>query len=195
MTDNRRKPYFSSALWPGIVLGLLSVIPILNYVNLICCLWLIAGGVLAAVIFRNEYGSITGGEGAFVGFLAGVIGSIVQAAGVATLWYFFNENMLASMAEVFSSGEIDPAMQESMVSLINNPVLLISTAFIFWFIMDIIFVTLGGLIGSRFIQGRDKKKTAAETFESEEPPESEEIEEIQSGESGESGGEVSGRGE
>ena len=92
--EKTKKPYFSSALWPGIILGLLSIIPIVNYVNFVCCLWVIAGGVLAAVVFKQEAGEIDVGKGAFVGFVAGMIGAVVQTIGTGVLWYFFKANYL-----------------------------------------------------------------------------------------------------
>ena len=36
------------ALWGGVFIGVLSALPIVNFGNCCCCLWVICGGALAA---------------------------------------------------------------------------------------------------------------------------------------------------
>jgi hypothetical protein len=146
--DKVKKNYLSAAIWPGIVLGLLSVIPIVNYVNFICCLWVIAGGVLAALIFKQETGDVKPGEGALSGFFAGLIGAVVQSVGMWILWYFFHENYLAMLYEIFQTAEFDPAAQEMMAKFINNPAIMFFGSLITAIITNSIFATLGGLLGA-----------------------------------------------
>jgi hypothetical protein len=56
----------------------LSALPIVNMGNACCCLWVIAGGVTAAYLLQNgQAAPITSGDGAAVGFHAGVVGAIV----------------------------------------------------------------------------------------------------------------------
>ncbi len=143
-----KKPFLSSALWPGIILGLLSVIPIVNYGNIICCLWVLGGGALAAVVFNSETKRISTADGAKVGLLAGIIGAFVVAIGNGIMWFFFSENYLAGLNDVFKMGELDPAMIDMAADLINNPVLLITITLVSSLIMNSIFGALGGLIGA-----------------------------------------------
>ena len=142
-----KKPFLSSAIWPGIVLGLLSTIPYVNYGNCLCCLWIVGGGFLAALIFKQEWGSITPGEGAIVGLVAGLIGAAVQAVGAGILGYFFRDMYLSSLLEIYSAFEIDMAMQEMMANFIFNPVLLMTITLVSSLIANSIFATVGGLIG------------------------------------------------
>src|SRR5512138_191693 len=66
------------AIIGGAVLGLLSVIPIVNWVNFCCCLWAILGGLLACRLYiKNSPTPVSAGEGAIVGALAGVVGAII----------------------------------------------------------------------------------------------------------------------
>lgn len=67
------------ALIGGVLLGVLSALPVVNAANCFCCAWVIAGGVLAA--YLHVKGSLTAvslGSGAGLGLLAGVTGAIVD---------------------------------------------------------------------------------------------------------------------
>src|SRR5260370_25414316 len=71
---------FTPALIGGLVLGILSAIPVVNFGNLCCCLWVLIGGAVAArmLISRSPVFPVRAGEGAAVGALAGAIGSVVN---------------------------------------------------------------------------------------------------------------------
>src|SRR4030095_13331205 len=73
--DNKVKP----ALIGGVVLGLLSVIPFVNWVNACCCLWAIVGGVLASYLYvKNSPTPASVGDGAILGAMAGAIGGLIS---------------------------------------------------------------------------------------------------------------------
>ncbi len=73
--NNKVKP----ALIGGVLLGLLSVIPFVNALNICCCLWAILGGMLASYLYvKNSPTPATPGDGAFVGALAGIIGAVIS---------------------------------------------------------------------------------------------------------------------
>ena len=60
----------------GLVMGVLSALPIISAGNLCCCLWIISGGLVAAyVLQQNQPTPITPGDGALVGLLAGLAGA------------------------------------------------------------------------------------------------------------------------
>src|SRR5881396_2448633 len=59
-------------------MGVLSALPIISAGNLCCCLWLVSGGAVAAyVLQQNQETSITPGDGALAGLLAGLVGAVV----------------------------------------------------------------------------------------------------------------------
>ena len=59
-------------------MGVLSALPIIAAGNICCCLWVIGGGVAAAyALQQGQTQPITPADGAFVGFLAGVLGAFV----------------------------------------------------------------------------------------------------------------------
>src|SRR6185503_5545589 len=73
--NNKVKP----ALIGGVLLGLLSVIPFVNAVNVCCCLWAILGGMLASYIYvKNSPTPANAGDGAILGALAGAIGAVIS---------------------------------------------------------------------------------------------------------------------
>jgi hypothetical protein len=72
--NNKLKP----AVIGGVVLGLLSAIPFVNFVNICCCLWAIVGGLLASYLYvKNSPVPANAGDGAIVGAIAGAIGAVI----------------------------------------------------------------------------------------------------------------------
>lgn len=157
--ERMKKRYSYNAIWPGIVIGLLSVIPIINYANLLCCSWVVLGGVLAAAVLKGEYGQINGGDGAMVGLFAGMFGAVVETIGVGILWFFFKESYLAEIGNLFAKTEFDPSMQDFIAEIVGNPVILIGGTFVTAAISFSIFAMLGGLVGA-LIFGKGKKSQA-----------------------------------
>src|SRR5438128_10465269 len=67
------------ALIGGVVMGVLSALPIISAGNACCCLWVVSGGVVAAYLFQqNRTTPVTPGDGALVGLLAGLVGALVR---------------------------------------------------------------------------------------------------------------------
>ena len=57
---------------------MLSALPIVNLGNCCCCLWVVAGGMLAVYLRQqNSPFAVTSSEGALVGLLAGLFGGIL----------------------------------------------------------------------------------------------------------------------
>jgi hypothetical protein len=68
------------ALVGGVLLGILSSLPVVNLFNCFCCAWVICGGVLASYLYvKDSPVPVTLGRGALVGLLAGIFGTIVSA--------------------------------------------------------------------------------------------------------------------
>lgn len=69
--------FVQPALTGGMLLGVLSSIPIIQAGNCLCCAWVLLGGGLAAVMLtRQRPSGITYGDGAFVGVLSGLFGAV-----------------------------------------------------------------------------------------------------------------------
>src|ERR1051325_3512506 len=91
---NKLKP----ALLGGLIVGLLSAIPFVNYC---CCIWGIGGGGLASFLYIKESPTKIGpGDGAMLGALAGAVIYIIIGVPIA---YFISG---AAMEQAFSQANI-----------------------------------------------------------------------------------------
>ncbi len=70
---------FKPALIGGVLLGVLSALPVVSALNCLCCAWVIAGGVLAANLYvKSAPLPVTLGTGALIGLIAGAVGAVVD---------------------------------------------------------------------------------------------------------------------
>jgi hypothetical protein len=137
------------ALIGGVLLGVLSVIPFVNTLNLCCCLWAILGGMLATYLYvKNSPTPVRPGDGAILGALAGVIGAVISvilgipitlAMGptMRNLFVSLLENMDPQQAEMLrrqfeaSGTAIAPMIFQSIIVAI----------------LLLVFAVIGGLLG------------------------------------------------
>jgi hypothetical protein len=149
--DNKVKP----AVIGGVVLGVLSSIPFVNFVNACCCLWAIVGGLIASYLYvKNSPTPASAGDGAILGALAGIVGGLISLVigiplSIATssmmqgLMLSWIENLDPSQVELFrrqfqSGGTVAGA-------IVNG---LIGSLFLF------VFAIIGGLIGIPLFEKR-----------------------------------------
>jgi hypothetical protein len=149
--NNKVKP----ALIGGVVLGLLSVIPFVNWANICCCLWAILGGALASYLYIKDSSlPANAGDGAILGALAGVVGaaiavvigiplSILTGSAMTGLFVRLMESMDPSQAEAIRR-QIE-AGQSVVGAIVNGLVLAV---------LLVIFSTIGGLIGIPIFEKR-----------------------------------------
>lgn len=66
------------ALFGGLLIGVLSSLPIIKAGNICCCLWVICGGLLTVYLQQQRQPEpIETGEAVVGGLLAGVIGAVI----------------------------------------------------------------------------------------------------------------------
>lgn len=149
--NNKVKP----AVIGGVVLGLLSVIPFVNWVNACCCLWAIVGGLIASYLYvKNSPTPASAGDGAVVGAIAGIVGALISLiigipinllmgnvmAGLITGMF---ENMNPEQAEMMRRQmEAGQTLPGAIVNGLITAVLLL------------IFAIIGGLIGIPLFEKR-----------------------------------------
>ena len=81
---NKLKP----ALLGGLIVGVLSSIPLLNYC---CCIWGIGGGALAGFLYiKSAALPVKVGEGAVIGVLTGIIGAVLYCIIGVPIAYFIS---------------------------------------------------------------------------------------------------------
>lgn len=143
MDSDRLQP----ALFGGLFIGILSALPFVNAANCCCCLWAIAGGVLATYLRQqNSRYQVPLAEGALVGLMAGAIGGVIYVvlsiplqALTGPMQQEFMEGLMAGQ------GEMPPEVQEMMTRMTSGG--LMSAALFVNAIFYTIFGLLGGLLG------------------------------------------------
>lgn len=150
--NNKVKP----ALIGGVLLGLLSVIPFVNALNICCCLWAILGGMLASYLYvKNSPTPATAGDGAIVGALAGIIGAVISIILGIPINYAMGPTMRNLIVSLFESVDRQQAelmrrqlelSGDSIAGLIVNA--LIGAVLLFFFSV------IGGLIGTALFEKR-----------------------------------------
>lgn len=132
----------------GLVMGVLSALPLINFVNACCCLWVVAGGVVAAYLLQqNQIAPITPDDGALVGALAGLVGAVVSTVlslPINLLMAPFQQAMLERLRE--TSGSVPPEFGQLFGSAAGVVATVIG--FLFMLVVGPAFSTIGGLIGA-----------------------------------------------
>lgn len=150
--NNKLKP----ALIGGVLLGLLSVIPFVNALNICCCLWAILGGMLASYLYiKNSPTPASAGDGAILGALAGVIGAVISLILGIPISYAMGptmRNMMLSMLENVDRQQAEAMRRQfemagdSIVPVIINSLIVAVLLFVF--------AVIGGLIGTALFEKR-----------------------------------------
>jgi len=153
------------ALYGGIIMGVISGIPFLNFVNCLCCAGVMFGGFMAVFFYKKDLKAtdppLTNSDGLQLGALAGVFGAIVGI--ILTLIFHFALGGAASEAtggmimQLYDSlgilkrmpPEALEKMQEGMRNQAISPF-----ALIIGFIIDPLFGLIGGVIGYSVFKSR-----------------------------------------
>ena len=140
-------------LFGGLVMGVLSALPIVAAGNLCCCLWVVSGGVVAAFVLQQRQPTpITHGDGALVGLLAGIVGAFVYLIVKIPIDLVagpIEREMLRRVLE--EANNIPPEFRRMMSSRAGLGVGM-AIGFVFMLFVGAIFSTLGGLLGAVFFR-------------------------------------------
>jgi hypothetical protein len=151
-----RSPYQQPALIGGVVMGVLSALPIISAGNLCCCLWVISGGVVAAYLFQQNHAApITPSDGALVGLLAGLVGAMVVFLLSIPIDLLVSPMEQAMVQRILDNGAFPPEARD-MLDRYGRGGPLGAGFFIvrkivglmMWSFAGGIFSTLGGLLGA-----------------------------------------------
>ncbi len=144
MDSGRLQP----ALYGGLVIGVLSALPLVNMGNCCCCLWVLMGGALAVYLRQqNTPYAVPAAEGALVGLLAGLIGGVV--AGLISIPLHamtagFQHQILERILS--SNPDMPPEARDAMERWAGGSGLRIAGA-LFNVVVFTVFGMLGGLLG------------------------------------------------
>lgn len=140
------------ALLGGLLLGVLSALPIVNIGNACCCLWVVAGGIAAAYLLQNAQAApITSGDGAAVGFLAGVLGAIVWQLLAIPITMVMGPLQERLFERMLNTGDLPENVRQVFDTLRQNAGFNLArfiVGSIFTLFVSVIFSTVGGLLGA-----------------------------------------------
>jgi hypothetical protein len=150
------------AILGGLVIGILSALPIINMGNCCCCLWVTSGGVLAAYLLQaSSREPIDPGDGALVGLLAGLVGAVVFlviSLPISVLVGPIQARMIERLIE--NASDLPGGMRDAFESMrTGSGGLSIVIGFAFQLVSGAVFSTVGGLLGALFFR---RGKTAPE---------------------------------
>lgn len=134
------------ALLGGVVIGVLSALPIINLANC-CCAWILFGGGLSAYLMQQQQPApITLGDGALVGLVAGALGSVIWTVVAIPLNMAVMPAGLLEQA-ISNAGDM-PEVRTFLESLRRGPVL--GVAAVIGFTLQLLVCSTFGMIGGLF---------------------------------------------
>jgi hypothetical protein len=130
-----------------VLTGLITAVTKVSPIGCCNCLWPIAGGLLATLMYiRGSQIPARVSDGAVVGLLAGVIGALIDVVVALPLQYFlFSAALEAQMAQLHQQVPNFP-----LTSIV--PFLIVSG--IIWFIICLVLSMIGGLIAIPIFEKR-----------------------------------------
>jgi hypothetical protein len=141
------------AFWGGAFAGVLSALPVLSYANACCCLWVVAGGLLAAWLMQQNHPlPVSVGDGALVGLLAGVVAAVVATALQALVAPLHRQVDLALFERIAAALEdVPPFVSDLIEERRRRPAvsgLELALGFFVMLVVGPLFSVLGGLLGA-----------------------------------------------
>ena len=148
--------YGQPALIGGVVMGVLSALPLVSAGNVCCCLWVWTGGLVAAYMLQqNQSTPISPADGALVGLLAGLAGAVIQVIISIPISLVIGPMERAMVQRVLDmAGAMPPDVRDAVerygrdaqsggLFILGRIFALVAMLFI-----GAIFSTLGGLLGA-----------------------------------------------
>jgi hypothetical protein len=157
--------FVQPAIAGGLLLGLLSSLPIINLANLIFGLWILAGGALTAhLVSKQRRSSISYGDGAFGGVLSGFFGAVVSTLMLIPSKLFFVSDWEAvrqqAEQQLAKTPEVAGPMRELFLRAMSAEVSFATEMFWFFFygFTFSLFAMLGGMLMVWILNRRRKTR-------------------------------------
>jgi hypothetical protein len=145
-------PKLQPALWAGAFIGVLSSLPIVGWLNVCCCLWVVSGGVLALWLSQSNHPHpVSAADGALVGLLAGIFGGLI-AIPLNLLLEDTQRGLILRLMD-YSQAEV-PLEFRSLMERRGLAVLSIASG-LFNTVVYGVFAMLGGLLGVALFKKKD----------------------------------------
>jgi hypothetical protein len=141
------------ALYGGVIMGVISGVPVLSIVNCFCCAGIMLGGFMAVFFYKKDLKEssppLTNGDGLGLGALAGLVGAFVTVLLTALFHFVFGMALGGGMQKLEDMGignQVPPETLKMIQGLMREQSLL-GITFVFHLIIDPLFGLIGGLIG------------------------------------------------
>ncbi len=141
------------ALLGGLVIGVLSALPVINMGNCLCCLWVVLGGALATwLLQQNQSTAVEPVDGLLTGMLAGIAGAVIGtllAVPIQMLMGPLGNDALRRMLEQNSS-DMPPEVRNVLEQMASGGVhgVFLVIGLIVSVCINVIFGGLGGALGA-----------------------------------------------
>ena len=157
--------FVQPAVAGGMLLGILSTLPFISLANCLCCMWVLLGGGLAAVLLtRQRPSGITYGDGAFVGVLSGLFGSIVGTV-VHIPMQIISTRLLGSepqqVEEMLQRLGVEGPMKDWMLRVTSGEISAATIMFTFfsYLLTWSLFAMIGGILTVAILNKRTQGKS------------------------------------
>lgn len=149
--------YKKPALIGGAIVGLLSVMPLLQVLNTCLCLWAWVGGAVAAkILIDNSPEPITSREGAKVGLLTGLFGGLIFFVIETPLAVRQMQAIMDTAAKLVKEPEA-VALYEKIGQTASLRVIFALLFTIIGSLFTIGFTVLGGMVGVKLFEKRQRQ--------------------------------------
>ncbi len=143
MDSDRLQP----VLLGGLLIGVLSALPIVSGGNCCCCLWVISGGMLAVYLRQqNAPFALPASEAALVGLLAGALGGILGVLLAIPIEMMMGPLQRRLLDWILVANPDLPSETRDMIQRFTTPAAL-AFKLVLGVITGAVFGLLGGLLG------------------------------------------------
>ncbi len=145
---------FLPALYGGIIIGLISGIPLLSLINCLCCAGIMFGGLMSVFFYKKDLppqAPLTSNDGIALGALAGLFGAIVStivsAAVYAVVGDYARQAVQSALEGTGALSQVPPESREQIEEALRSGGAISFFHLVIALIIYPIFGLVGGLIG------------------------------------------------
>jgi len=121
-----------ASLVGGLFIGIVSSLPIVNLLNICCCLWVVMGGGLTTYLLQSDRPvAVESADAAMTGLLAGVVGALVSGVLSFGMFLMVGDNMSARIRGfVEQLPQLPPEARDQLLTFEAGPAAVILSSLI-----------------------------------------------------------------
>jgi hypothetical protein len=113
------------ALLGGLLIGVLSSLPVVSAGNICCCLWVVCGGLLTVYLQQQEKSEpIETGDAVLGGLIAGLVGAVIVSCVTYVKMLVLGPVVQSAMEQVRSqldaNPDVPPGVREFVMSMMSG---------------------------------------------------------------------------